>query len=49
MLNICNCSNGYIPYILNGDCRYCYGKNPKNGNNIFYNNKNYKILTNKNT
>ena len=46
--NSCNCKNGYIPYILNGECRFCYGKTPiqdNNINHIFYDNKYYKILT----
>lgn len=45
--NSCNCKNGYTPYILNGECRFCYGKIPIQDstiNNLFYYNKYYKIL-----
>ena len=45
--NKCNCKYGYSPYILNGECRFCYGKNPIQDNkinNLFYNNKYYIIL-----
>ena len=46
--NCCNCKNGYTPYILNGECRFCYGKQPildNKINHIFYDNKYIKILT----
>jgi len=45
--NNCKCKNGYTPYILNGECRFCYGTNPIQDNkinNLFYDNKYYKIL-----
>ena len=47
----CNCKNGYTPYILNGECRFCYGKNPLYNikqNYIFYNKNICKILTKNN-
>ena len=47
--NNCNCTTGYTPYILNGECRFCYGKQhilETKVNHIFYDNKYIKILTN---
>jgi hypothetical protein len=37
----CNCTNGYSPYILNGECRFCYGKN------IQITNEKYNIIIKK--
>ena len=31
----CSCINGYSPYILNGECRFCYGKKPPTSNEKF--------------
>jgi len=45
--NCCNCKNGYTPYILNGECRFCYGKKPTEPykiNGIFYDNKYFNIF-----
>ncbi len=45
--NNCNWKHCYTPYILNGECRICYGTKPKQDkkiNYLFYDNKYYKIL-----
>jgi len=47
MIICCNCYKGYTPYVLNGECRFCYGKKPNINtinNNIFYDNKYFKIF-----
>jgi hypothetical protein len=46
--NCCSCINGYSPYILNGECRFCYGKksicNNNKINNTYYDKQYYNTL-----
>ena len=47
MTNCCKCYKGYAPYVLNGECRFCYGKKPlisTKESHIFYDNKYFKIF-----